>query len=1155
MSTLMWRTFTLLLALTATATFAHAQNTTLSTQWAFSPVFYVPLETGVVGYSTSSTGAAVLHANAGDVAAGSSNVIINQTLAGDSVLAAFSAAVGTGFVSTGSDFGFAFADGIGFSEGVVILSNVASSSAASGSGSSSSSVSSAATQDVKANNTSSANIVLNASSTLDLSTNALATAELQTPTSPVAFNTSYQQETAGSSEIHTFNSNMLGGIYTPTTAGTAAIGIAVQSNRQLEINTNLAGAGTRLFSNVAYTPTTSITAASFAESVINRTSLLGSNSIASTSADDAPTHEVALFAEKSAVSEFEVSANSYQAMTSGENSAAFLTALRGNSSASNTMMFTGYDTTVQTAGDGAFAILGLASAGSGGASQTFEFSGENASIRTNGDGAYGVHASTSALGDAENKFSVFGRNTNFSTFGKDATALSFWAVSKSNASNNIAVSGNHSVIGTSGENSHAVTSIAKGETGSSNSLVLSGHDASIATRAGSSVGFLSLVSDEIKAESSTHISGNSSEIVTSGMNSHGIISMAAGKHASSHLSMTGAESRVATFGDNATGVSLIALGIDYGSSSLSVSGTNASIHTNGDYATGAYLAASGGMAAINFAEITGYNSKVATAGDYSSGITFAGPSSGLQVTGVNAGIFTSGRSSHGVLFDTELSEIEIGKQSKIDASGIDSDGLHIKQQQARSTIENYGQISGQRNGIKSNGSISAINNGSFLGSTGAGIFFDSGYIYNTGRIKGPSAVLATQLLAGVVVIDTPGEIASTNGPSAIAIELQGNGNDRLIVSPYSTIIGTIDMGAGFDTLTASKGTNADLRVFSPFEAIETQGRNSLLALLDGGTRILIADPSLHINIVHLVSDQFSSLSNNRQPDLNVQWANEAPTSCQPHWGVDFSSAQTSTGISMVESSIHGFNLNYATDRCRDVSMDFNLGYYTISATAGSATTEDFGTFGIGSAFSFDLTENTSAKLYSNAGLVEGTIRRRIMNNTLDRGFEYGTGTLNGWFVNAGSVIETDLVRSNYSLTPYAAAELGFANTSSFGEMDTSFGLDINDHSSFKYRVATGVEASSIPFQWNDNAFVQVSGSVSTSYSDKIDATNIRSSLANQPQSLIESDLNSELSINVGAKLRFWTQNRKSKAEIQFLHQGSNRNSTSNSVSGSVALVF
>ncbi|MEM8540848.1 MAG: autotransporter outer membrane beta-barrel domain-containing protein [Pseudomonadota bacterium] len=363
------------------------------------------------------------------------------------------------------------------------------------------------------------------------------------------------------------------------------------------------------------------------------------------------------------------------------------------------------------------------------------------------------------------------------------------------------------------------------------------------------------------------------------------------------------------------------------------------------------------------------------------------------------------------------------------------------------------------------------------------------------------------------------------------------------------------MGMGFDTLTARKGTNADLRVFSPFEAIETQNRNSLLTLLDGGTRILIADPSLHVNVVHLISDQFSSLSQNRRPNIDVQWANETPNICQPYLGIDFSSAHTMAGVSMIESSINGLRLNYASDECRDVSVDLNLGYYAVSAAAGSAATEDVGVFGFGSAFSFDLAENTSAKLYSNLGLLDGSIRRRIMNNTLDSGFEYGTGAFNGWFVNSGTLIETDLVRSDYSLTPYAAAELGFAKTSRFSEMDTSFGLDINEHSSFRYRVATGVEATSTPFQWNDNAFVQFSGSVSTLYSERIDTSTISSSLANEAQPLIESGPYSELSVDLGAKIQFWSDNRNSKAEFQFLHRNSNRNSSSNSISGSFALVF
>ncbi|MEM9573785.1 MAG: hypothetical protein AAF870_00990, partial [Pseudomonadota bacterium] len=438
MSTLRWRSFALILALTAIAKPAYAQNTTLSTQWAFSPVFYVPLETGIVAYSTSSTGAAVLHANAGDIATGSSNVTINQTLAGDSVLAAFSAAIGTGFVATGSDFGFAFADGIGFSDGVTIFSNAVSSSVATGSGSSSSSVNSATTQDVEANSTSSANIMLNASSTLDLSTNAQATAELETPTGPVSFDSGYFRTTAGSSEIYTLNNSMLGGVYAPITTGTAAIGIAVQSNGQLEINTNLSGAGTVLSSNFAYTSATSITGASFAESVVARTNFLGSNTETSTIADDAPAHKVALFAEKAANSEFELSGNSFRSRTSGENSTVFLTALRGNSSASNEMTFSGNDTMVQTNGNGASAILGLASAGPNGASQKYEFTGNNVSVRTHGDGSHGVRASSSAEGDAMNSIKIIGQGATFSTFGEDATALSFWANSKSKANNEIA---------------------------------------------------------------------------------------------------------------------------------------------------------------------------------------------------------------------------------------------------------------------------------------------------------------------------------------------------------------------------------------------------------------------------------------------------------------------------------------------------------------------------------------------------------------------------------------------------------------------------------------------------------------------------------------------------------------------------------------------
>ena len=948
---------------------------------------------------------------------------------------------------------------------------------------------------------------------------------------------------------------MLGGIYTPITPGTAGIGVAVQNSGQLKINTNLAGAGSSILSNLAYTSAFSVTAASLAESVVAKSNMSGNNSLASTSAHNAPAHKVALFAEKSAISQFEISANSYQTKTSGENSAAFLTSLRGNDDARNTMVFSGYDTTVLTEGNGAFAILSLASAGLGGASQILNFSGKKSTIRTTGDGAYAIHAASSASGDAKNTLIVSGRNSNFSTLGQASTALLFWSTSESKASNEITISGDHTRVDTFGENSHALTSIANGETGTSNKLLLRGRNVSISTRANSSIGYLSLVSDETQADSNIYMSGYGGGIITHGMNSHGIVSMTAGNSASSGLSMAGTGSRIATFGDNATGASLISLGNNYGSSFLSMSGRNTAIETDGDYATGAYLGSSGGVAAVNFAEMTGYNSKVVTRGDYSSGITFAGPASGLRVTGINAGIFTTGFGSHGVLFDAVLSNVEIGDTSTIEASGIDSDGLHVKQLQAISTIKNDGRVVGQRHGISSNGSITTINNGSILGNTGAGITFDSGYIFNAGRIKGPSAIVAQQLLGGAVIIDTPGEISSASGAVGKAIELRGNGNDKLIIGPFSTIIGTMNMGAGDDTLKARKGTNADLRVATKFEAIETPNGHSLLTLLEGGRRILIADPSLHLNTTHLVSDQVSTLSKYREPNFHNRWANGAPPACLPTLGLEFGSAHTSTGISKVESSIHAMMLNFATDECRDARMAFNFGYSTGSADSGSTTTEDLNIFGFGSAVSFDLTENTSTKLYSNAGIVNGKIRRRIMNNTLNTGFESGRGALSGWFINSGGLIATNLVRSDYTFTPYAAAELGFASTSRFTEMDTVFGLDIYDHSSFKYRVAAGVEVSRNPIRFNENLFAQISGSLSASFSDKIGDSSVTAFLGTAQHELIGYGPSSELSIDVGAKLSLWMLNRNGKAELQFLHQRTNSDSVATSVNGSVVLVF
>ena len=141
-----------------------------------------------------------------------------------------------------------------------------------------------------------------------------------------------------------------------------------------------------------------------------------------------------------------------------------------------------------------------------------------------------------------------------------------------------------------------------------------------------------------------------------------------------------------------------------------------------------------------------------------------------------------------------------------------------------------------------------VNTGSITGNQ-EGVDMDFGTIINSGFIQGDIGIEADRSTAGNASVTNSGIIQSDNGTAGTAIDFLGTGNDSLIVSGKSIIIGAINLGAGTDTFAVKPGHSSLLtfdaapEVIDPSESGPVFTSGAQVAALDP-TALSLADDSL-----------------------------------------------------------------------------------------------------------------------------------------------------------------------------------------------------------------------------------------------------------------------------------------------------------------------
>jgi len=192
------------------------------------------------------------------------------------------------------------------------------------------------------------------------------------------------------------------------------------------------------------------------------------------------------------------------------------------------------------------------------------------------------------------------------------------------------------------------------------------------------------------------------------------------------------------------------------------------------------------------------------------GIDSNGNSGTTTVT--NSGtITTSGSSGRGIWSYGNSGTETITNSGTITTSGSSSDGIKSYNNRDTSTLTNSGTITtsgSSSRGIWSygnNGTETITNSGTITtsGSSAHGIFVSSNTgtttITNSGTIKVTGSDAVGVKFDGGVTLNNSGTI-SANGSATKAIESTGSSNDTLTLSSGSNITGSIDLGAGTDTV-------------------------------------------------------------------------------------------------------------------------------------------------------------------------------------------------------------------------------------------------------------------------------------------------------------------------------------------------------------------
>lgn len=168
-------------------------------------------------------------------------------------------------------------------------------------------------------------------------------------------------------------------------------------------------------------------------------------------------------------------------------------------------------------------------------------------------------------------------------------------------------------------------------------------------------------------------------------------------------------------------------------------------------------------------------------------------------------------------------------------SGL-SHGLNIND---NNTIINHGTITGNQEAISADLNTTITNYGTISASNcgcSVGIDVTSGTVNNFGLIEGITGILSQQ----TTKLINSGTIRSHDGPAGKAIDFQGAGGNTLTFLNKFNVVGTIEPGAGTDSVHYQPGISSVFTYQSLPENIVTHGQSLKIA----GNTVSVIDNSL-----------------------------------------------------------------------------------------------------------------------------------------------------------------------------------------------------------------------------------------------------------------------------------------------------------------------
>ncbi len=1035
------------------ATNACATGIANSGIWGYSPIVFVPLENGSTQYSYYIGGSTSTAFGGGLANTPTLTSSLAHGLSNTEILGGFLFGSSFSNAGTGGDAAVATGSSLAVAAGAKIIGDAAYTGSSSGSGfqnalASLTGVSGEAAADGEAEAL--ANILgtafIQGSLTLTSAVSSVS------PGAPLRFFEGYQQSSLNQ---YLFSLPDPGISMFPPVPNIPPLAVFAGASGSISVNTEISGDSFDLSSGAPSAPLAALLLSSQSGSTNVVFDLGGNNGSFSTTGDASGLFHMLASANQEAVLDFSVGGDNVSFATTGQQSNGISWSSVSTGESRIGFQFAGDNISLATSGDQSLGLISQVSSISGNAFQNFTVSGNNAGFSTTGENASAIVFATNSQSLSQNQWAVSGSNISVNTAGTNSTAMTGIANGTGVNKNTVSFSGDNFSVETNGEASAGLLIAAVGGNVASNSVSVSGANSRITTSGQGSVGIAVLGSGTELVSGNTSFSGAGSGISTLGNGAIGLSSIGVGQSVRLTAELSGAGASITTLGNHSAGVVLTAFGEEEGITSFSMSGEAGLVSTAGEYANGVYLAAAGASSSMSALLINGAGSRIETQGNYSSGVTFAGHIAEMEIGVAGGAIETFGINAHAVFLENYLAALTISGNGNIRTNSAESDGIFFQRFDGQTTITNRGTIEGFRNGINILGELGLANFGVISAASESGVRFDHGNIVNYGLITGPSGITALQAADQPVSVFTPGAILSSNGPTGVALSFLGIGEDELIIAPWTSLSGTIDLGGGIDQLIALSGVNADLEVLTPVETVSA--RTGIVSIIEAGNRIVIVDQSLF-----LASDVMAAESVNQfvtfdtffgqdgVSSLSGSMAEQAAYSipkttamCDPQLGLKAGYSELRRGQQVGISSINlaatgaiGF-LTYSNCLPNPFSLFGGFQSGNVSAGAGQADYESL--FG-GFATSMELENDITMSALLGFGYTRSDYQRRIINNRLAAGFEWGNSNSDSLFAFGKIELTGQSLIGPYEIKPFVSTEFALGRKEAFDETNSTSGL-------------------------------------------------------------------------------------------------------------------